>query len=172
MFNINEILVYGLPIVLNPVLVIPFILTPICSLLIAYAAVMVGFLPLLDKTVTWTIPVFFSGYLASGSWRGVVVQLIIVAAGTAVYAPFVRISERVRKSQAELLLNELTDYLKEKQAEGKRISLLERHDSMGLLARNMAAQLRIDVEENRIPLEYQPQFHSHKGIVGAEALLR
>lgn len=171
-FNINEILVYGLPIVLNPVLVIPFILTPICSLLIAYAAVMVGFLPLLDKTVTWTTPVFFSGYLASGSWRGVAVQLIIVAAGTAIYAPFVRVSERVRKSQAELLLNELTDYLKENQAEGKRISLLDRHDSMGLLARNMAAQLRIDVEENRIPLEYQPQFHSHKGIVGAEALLR
>lgn len=171
-FNINEILVYGMPVVLNPVMVIPFILTPICSLLIAYGAAASGFLPILHKTVTWTTPVFFSGYLASGSWRGVLVQLVIVAAGTAVYAPFVRIAERVRKNQAELLLNELTGLVKESQDKGRKIILLDRHDSIGLLARNMAAQLRVDVEENRLPLEFQPQYHSSRGLVGAEALLR
>lgn len=172
LFNINEIIVYGLPIVLNPVLVIPFILAPVISLLIAYGAVMVGFLPILGNTVTWTTPVFFSGYLSSGSWRGAVVQLLILIAGTAVYAPFVRLSERVKEKQAEMLLNELTEQFKRSQQEGVEIPLLERHDSKGLLARNMAAQLRLDVESGHLALGYQPQYHGKQGMVGAEALLR
>ena len=69
-FGINEILVYGLPVILNPIYLIPFILVPICSLCIAYFATWVGFLPVVTKTVTWTTPVLFSGYIAVDSWRG------------------------------------------------------------------------------------------------------
>ena len=145
-FNINEILVYGLPIVLNPIMVIPFILTPLCSLLIAYGAAVSGFLPLLGETVTWTTPVFFSGYLSSGSWRGAAVQAVIVFVGTAIYTPFVKVSEQVRKLQAEMLQQELTEYLKEHQEAGAAVSLLERRDSMGSAARDLASQLRIGVE--------------------------
>lgn len=171
-FNINEIMVYGLPIVLNPVLVIPFIVTPVVSLLIAYGAVAAGFLPVFGRTVTWTTPVFFSGYLSSGSWRGTVVQLVILAVGTLIYAPFVKLAEKVRERQAEMLLNELTEYFKKNQQEGKDVRLLEKHDSMGLLARNLVSQLRIDVEKENLSLGYQPQYHYQKGLVGAEALLR
>ena len=172
LFNINELLVSGLPIVLNPIMMIPFILTPICSLLIAYGATAVGFLPVAQQAVTWTTPVFFSGYLASGSYRGVLVQVVVVAVGTAIYAPFVCLSERFRKSQAEMLLHELTEYFKSRQAEEKTVLLLDRHDSLGTLARNITAQLRVDVEEGRLLLGYQPQIHADQGIVGAEALLR
>lgn len=171
-FNINEILVYGLPIVLNPVMIIPFILTPLCSLLLAYGAAVSGFLPMVKGTVTWTTPVFFSGYLASGSWRGVAVQVVTVLVGTAIYAPFVKLSEQVRKHQAEMLQNELTEYLKEHQEAGTAVSLLGQRDSMGILARNMAAQLRIDVEEKNLNMGYQPQFNCEGEIIGAEALLR
>lgn len=171
-FNINEILVYGLPIVLNPIMIIPFILTPLCSLLLAYGAAVSGFLPVVKETVTWTTPVFFSGYLASGSWRGVAVQAVIVLVGTAIYTPFVKLSERVRKLQAEMLRKELTEYLKEQQKNGTAVSLLDRRDSMGILARNMAAQLRIDVEEKNLPMGYQPQFNCESKMAGAEALLR
>ncbi|MCA5964703.1 PTS transporter subunit EIIC [Blautia sp. RD014234] len=171
-FNINEILVYGLPIVLNPIMVIPFILTPLCSLLIAYGAAVSGFLPLLGETVTWTTPVFFSGYLSSGSWRGAAVQAVIVFVGTAIYTPFVKVSEQVRKLQAEMLQQELTEYLKEHQEAGAAVSLLERRDSMGILARNMASQLRIDVEEKNLTMGYQPQYDCRNRMAGAEALLR
>lgn len=171
-FNINEILVYGLPIVLNPIMVIPFILTPLCSLLIAYGAAVSGFLPLLGETVTWTTPVFFSGYLSSGSWRGAAVQAVIVFVGTAIYTPFVKVSEQVRKLQAEMLQQELTEYLKEHQEAGAAVSLLERRDSMGILARNMASQLRIDVEEKNLTMGYQPQYDCQNRMAGAEALLR
>ncbi len=172
LFNINEILVYGLPIVLNPIMLLPFILTPLCSFLIAYGATMIGFLPVTTEMVSWTTPVFFSGYLASGSYHGVVVQLIVVLVGTAIYMPFVRISERIRQNQAKLLLTELTDVFRQDQKKGKPSRFLERNDSMGLLAKNMVAQLRLDVEVGVIPLGYQPQFHYEKGMVGAEALLR
>lgn len=172
-FNINEILVYGLPVVLNPVLFLPFILTPVIALLISYGAAMIGFLPVLGRSVTWTTPVLFSGYLSSGSWRGSVVQLLILAAGTAIYAPFVRMMDRVKEKQAELLLNELTGYFKVLQQDGEEnIHLLERHDSKGLLARNIAAKLRIDVERENMTMGYQPQYDNAGNMVGAEALLR
>lgn len=172
LFNINEILIYGLPVVLNPVLIIPFILTPVAALLIAYGFAMIGFLPVLKETVTWTTPVFFSGYLASGSWRGIVVQFVILAAGTGIYAPFVCLAQRVKEKQAEMLLNELTDHFKQTQQEGKDIRLMEQHDSKGLLARNMAEQLRIDVEKEDLAMGYQPQYHKDLGLTGAEGLLR
>ncbi|MCD2492341.1 EAL domain-containing protein [Lacrimispora sp. NSJ-141] len=172
LFNINEILVYGLPIVLNPIMVLPFILTPLCAYLIAYGATVLGFLPVVEATVTWTTPVLFSGYLATGTVHGAILQLITVAAGTLIYAPFVRLSEKMRKSQAKTLLQELTEHMKKQQEEGKALDVLDRHDSLGMLARNMASKLRIDVEAQGLPLGYQPQFHSEKGIIGAEALLR
>lgn len=172
LFNINEILVYGLPVVLNPVLIIPFILTPVISLLIAYGFATMGFLPILGRTVTWTTPVLFSGYLSSGSWRGVAVQLVILAAGTGVYAPFVCLAQKVKEQQAKMLLNELTAYFKLVQQEGRDVHLMEQHESKGLLARNMAEQLRIDVEQERLTMGYQPQYHKEHGLTGAESLLR
>lgn len=171
-FNINEILVYGLPIVLNPVLVIPFILTPVIALLISYGAAVIGFLPVLGERVTWTTPIFFSGYLSSGSWKGAVVQLVILVVGTMIYAPFVRLMDRVKERQAEMLLNELTDYFKEMQQGEEEIHLLDRNGSKGLLARNIAAQLRIDIEQENITMGYQPQYDENHVLVGAEALLR
>lgn len=172
-FNINEILVYGLPVVLNPVLFLPFILTPVISLLISYGAAVIGFLPILGRQVTWTTPVFFSGYLSSGSWRGAVVQLVILAAGTAVYAPFICLMDRVKEKQAEMLLNELTEHFKRLQLEGdENVRLLERHDSKGLLARNIAQKLRIDIEQERVTMGYQPQYDNTGTLVGSEALLR
>lgn len=171
-FNINEILVYGLPVVLNPVMVIPFILTPLCALFIAYGATVLGIIPVVMKTVTWTTPVFFSGYLATGTINGVLVQLVIIAAGTVIYAPFVKISDQIRRNQAKVILDELTDEVKAKLQNGEPLDLLDRHDSLGVLAKNLVAQLRIDVEEEKVPLGYQPQYYYGKGMAGAEALMR
>lgn len=171
-FNINEILVYGLPVVLNPVMMIPFILTPLCSLLISYGATVLGIIPVVMKTVTWTTPVFFSGYLATGTVNGALVQLVIIIAGVCIYAPFVRISEQIRQNQAKVILDELTEHVKAKQRAGEPFKLLDRHDSLGVLTKNLTAQLRIDVEEGRIPVGYQPQYSYDKGMAGAEALMR
>ncbi len=62
LFNINEMLVFGLPIVLNPVMLLPFVLVPAISLLIAYGTASLGFMTVLDISVVWTTPTVFSGY--------------------------------------------------------------------------------------------------------------
>ena len=99
-FNINEPVIYGYPIVFNIPLLIPFVLTPIISLLIAYYATVLG---LMNKTVVlvpWTTPPLINGFLATGGdWRAVVVQLLSFIIGVLFYIPFMKISEQVLLKQ-------------------------------------------------------------------------
>ncbi len=107
-FNMNELLVYGLPVILNPALLIPFLFTPVLSLCIAYFATVIGFLPVVHVTVAWTVPVLFSGYEATGSYRGVIVQIVIVVAGTLFYVPFIRLSEKLQANYEQILLDDFS----------------------------------------------------------------
>ena len=98
--------------------------------------------------------------------------MVIIAVGTVIYAPFVKISDQIRRNQAKVILDELTDEVKAKLQNGEPLDLVDRHDSLGVLAKNLVAQLRIDVEEGKVPLGYQPQYYYGKGMTGAEALMR
>lgn len=172
LFNINEILVFGLPVVLNPVLAIPFIVTPIVSMLISYSAVMAGWMPIAQQAVNWTTPIFFSGYLATGSWKGAAVQLVSVVLGTLLYIPFVRLSERIQEGREDYLIAELTRHFTSREQDGERPHYLGRNDSLGIVAKGLVSQLRADVMANQIPVFYQPQVDARGQVVGAEALLR
>lgn len=172
LFNINELLVFGLPVVLNPVLAVPFILTPIVSLLVTYGAVLLGWMPAVQQTVNWTTPIFFSGYLATGSWRGGVVQLVCVALGTLIYIPFIRLSERIQEGREDFLITELTEHFQAQEHLGTRLRYLDRNGSLGIIAKGIVSQLRTDVQAGRIPVFYQPQVDAAGHVVGAEALLR
>ena len=98
LFNINEIIMFGVPVVLNPAYLIPFVLTPMVNYTIAYVAVLSGIVPqIVNAEVTWTTPVFISGFQATGSAAGSILQLLLLCVGTAVYAPFVRLEDRVLK---------------------------------------------------------------------------
>lgn len=171
-FNINEILIFGLPVVLNPVLAIPFILTPVVSMLIAYGAEIIGWMPVTQQALNWTTPVFFSGYLATGSWKGVVVQLVTVLVGVLIYAPFLLLSERLQEGREDYLVGELTKHFRERQREGESSRYLDRNDSLGITAKGMAGRLRDDIKNNNIPIFYQPQVDAQGRVVGLEALLR
>lgn len=173
LFNINEMLIFGLPIVLNPVMLLPFVLVPAVALLIAYGAAAAGFIKVLDNGVAWTTPTIFSGYLLTGSWRGSLVQLLILAAGTAIYLPFVRFSDNLRQRQAAYLLRGLTERFKKEEKAGYSGPYLSRSDDFGNIAKNMVSQLRQDIREQNIPIMYQPLVAMDDNqVVGAEALLR
>lgn len=172
LFNINEILVFGLPIVLDPVLFIPFVAVPLVSMMIAYNAAILGWMPIGAADVGWTTPVFFSGYLAAGSWRGVMVQLIIVIVGTLIYLPFVRLSERLQEGRVTYLLSELTAHYRTAEKAGSLRPYLLRHDHLGVMAKSLVSQLRSDLAQKRIPIYYQPQVNDRGEVIGAEALLR
>ncbi|WP_343208815.1 PTS sugar transporter subunit IIC/EAL domain-containing protein [Anaerolentibacter hominis] len=172
LFNINEILVFGLPIVLNPILLLPFILVPLCSLLIGYGAVITGFMPAVTNQVVWTTPVFFSGYLATGSMRGALVQLIIIIAGTAIYIPFIRLYEKTRENREQFMIQELVKKFCRDEKLGVSGTYLNRNDSIGIAAKTLADQLQADIARNEVPVYYQPQVNEGEQVIGAEALLR
>lgn len=89
-FNINEPIIFGLPIVMNPYLIIPFFITPILTGLIGYFSIAIGILPKLPGiSIPWTTPPLISGYLGSiGSFRYVILQVILILIGMIIYLPF------------------------------------------------------------------------------------
>ena len=89
-FNINEPVTFGLPIVLNPILMIPYILAPIAAMTVQYLGTAIGLFPLCNNMVPWTCPILISGFLTTGSIMGVVAQLCGLAAAFIVWLPFIK----------------------------------------------------------------------------------
>lgn len=98
-FNINEPVIFGLPIVFNPLMIIPFILVPIFAVLMTYFSITLGFIePFLAVQVPWTTPPIISGFLLSG-WQGAVLQIAILAMSIFMYLPFVKLQDKVSYSE-------------------------------------------------------------------------
>lgn len=108
-FNLNEVLTFGLPIILNPMLFIPFMLTPILCYTITYLAIFTHFIPQITCELTWTTPILYSGYLATGSYRGMLVQLFCILLGMALYYPFLRLHHRMQSKLAKERFAELVN---------------------------------------------------------------
>ena len=172
LFNVNEPLVFGLPIIFNPILVIPFMVTPLVSITIAYLATVIGFMPITTTEVAWTTPIFISGYASTGSWRGVFVQLIIVVVGVLIYAPFVKMMGRTDAAKLTLTTEALQQYFKEHMDDDQPIAILKQHNSWAIAASKMVMVLKQDIENDRITMHYQPQIDNNGRLYGAEALLR
>lgn len=171
-FNTNEILNFGIPIMLNPIFAIPFICVPIVGLVLSYAAVTLGFISPVMNEIPWTMPVFISGYMASGSFAGVVLQAIIITIGVLIYTPFLRIYERIydirMKEKIEMLVQELQEY--EKLAQNP--NFLYRMDNTGMVARMLLQELKQAIKQEKLFLLYQPQVDADGRYIGAEALMR
>jgi PTS system cellobiose-specific IIC component len=95
LFGINEPVVFGAPVVMNPLLMIPFILTPVTLTITTYLMMSSGLIPLTNGTIPpWTTPPIISGFLATGSWKGSLMQVINLAIAFAIYFPFFRIWDK------------------------------------------------------------------------------
>ncbi|QVI34569.1 PTS sugar transporter subunit IIC [Lacticaseibacillus chiayiensis] len=100
-FNINEPVIFGYPIVYNVSLIIPFILLPSIGIFIAWLATTLGWMSPMVIQVPWTTPVFMNAFLAtSGDWRSIVVQAVVVLIGILLYIPFVKVNDNVVARQA------------------------------------------------------------------------
>jgi PTS system cellobiose-specific IIC component len=95
LFNINEPVIFGLPIVLNPVLFIPFVFGPIVLTIVAYAATYIGLVPRTIAMVPWTFPPVIGGFVATASVAGGILALVNLAIGFAIYLPFVYLMESI-----------------------------------------------------------------------------
>lgn len=92
-FGINEPIIFGLPIVLNPLILIPFMVVPTINIIISYVCMSIGLVPFCSGVaIPWTMPVIFSGFLATG-WRGAVLQLLLLILGVFIYMPFIKMMD-------------------------------------------------------------------------------
>jgi PTS system cellobiose-specific IIC component len=95
-FNINEPIIFGMPIVMNPMMMLPFILTPVLTVIATYIGMSTG---LVAKpagiAVPWTMPPILHGYLVTGGKiSGAVMQLINILIAFVVYYPFFRMWDK------------------------------------------------------------------------------
>lgn len=102
-FNINEPVVFGMPIMLNPILAIPFIITPLITGTIGYIATAAGFAARAVVYIPWPTPPILSAYFATaGDIGAVITQLICIAVSILIYLPFVAISNRQQVGVADI----------------------------------------------------------------------
>ncbi len=172
LFNINEIINFGIPIVLNPLLCIPFLLVPIEALVISYSAIYLGFCPPVTHDIVWSTPILFSGYISTGSIRGTLLQLIIIVVGTATYMPFLKMNEEIHETNLKNQLKLMITEMQKMEDSSMPIDFLSRTDEMGLLAQMLLRDLKSALKEKQLFLLYQPQVDCNGRCFGAEALIR
>lgn len=90
LFNINEPILFGFPIVLNPILIVPFFLTPVILTIFSYYVILIGIVPKTIAFIPWTTPPIIGGVLSTGSWRGGALAAVNFAIAVFIYIPFVK----------------------------------------------------------------------------------
>lgn len=95
-FQINEPIIYGLPIVLNPIMFIPFILTPAITITIAwFFTSVIPFAGRIYISVPWTTPPIVSAFFATGgSITATILAAITLLLSIVIYAPFVIVANK------------------------------------------------------------------------------
>ena len=94
-FNISEPVMFGLPIVLNVKLLIPFMLAPAVNVIVCYVAMATGLVAQTTGVVaTWTVPIIISGLITTNSISGAVLQVVCLVLDTLIYLPFYLMIEK------------------------------------------------------------------------------
>ncbi|MGR6859085.1 EAL domain-containing protein [Aliivibrio salmonicida] len=170
-FNINEPILYGLPIMFNPIMIIPFLLVPIVGLLIAYFATLWGIVPPIMEVVSWMTPPIIGGYLGTGgALSGSLLQCIILLVGIVIYYPFFMRMDKLSMGRAAL------DSLTERFFSSEKIDTTKATNSyIPHFSINMAAQKTVEHlhKTGDFILYYQPQYDVDKQkVISLEALIR
>ncbi|MGA8942575.1 MAG: PTS sugar transporter subunit IIC [Thermoactinomyces sp.] len=94
-FNINEPVIFGLPIVLNPILIIPFIITPLVTATVAYISTSIGLVTPTFVKAPWTLPAPIGAFLATGGdWRSIILVFVNIAISMVIYLPFLKLYDK------------------------------------------------------------------------------
>ena len=99
LLSINEPFLFALPIVLNPMFLVPYLLAPMLNVLVGWLAINWGIVPLFRYTVESTAPVLLQGWLATGDIMGAVLQLVWLSLDIVIYTPFVIIFNLLTKEE-------------------------------------------------------------------------
>lgn len=95
LFNINEPIIFGFPMIFNPIMAIPFILAPVISAVMVYVSIATGIVdPFRAISVPWTTPIVISGFLVGGI-KAAILQIAVFAMTVAVYFPFFKYQDKL-----------------------------------------------------------------------------
>lgn len=182
-FNISELLVFGFPVIYNPLMLLPFIVSPLLCYTVAFLLTKAGFMPEVATSVIWTTPPLLSGYLATGSVRGVIVQLLNILISTACYTPFVILYEKRALDESSSSMDELINILKNSGETDGEVILTECGGGVGRLARLLVSDLQDSLyssspeaekssTESPLLMEYRARYDDTGKCVGEDAILR
>lgn len=103
LFNINEPITFGMPIVMNPLMIVPFILAPLTLVVVTYIAMSTGLVARPSGiAVPWTMPPIIGGYLAAGNkFSGAILQLVNFLICFAIYYPFFRMWDKQKFAEEQ-----------------------------------------------------------------------
>ncbi len=173
-FNINEMILFGLPIILNPVYFIPFIAAPLALTLTSYLAIDWGLVAGTIHAVDWTTPIFISGYESADSIAPAMLQLFNLCLCIGIYMPFVGISDKLKAKRFKSAISMLMEAAESNVLGPHGLRVIYRTDEVGMLARSLVNDLNDALAKtDEIFLVYQPQINTTLNkVTGVEALMR
>jgi len=171
-FNINEVLTYGVPLIMNPLYVIPYIAAPIVNACFTYFFMYFEIVPRTINGVDWAMPIIFSGYISTSDIRGALLQIFLLLVDVMIYYPFYKLSLTFRENKYKNSIRDLEVILREKEIveEPFRIDHLDYANKY--TARRLSNDLREDIKNGKLAMFYQAQSLPNGEYAGAEALIR
>lgn len=163
---------FGFPIIYNFTMAIPFILTPVVLTLISYIATASGLVPVVTQSVDWTVPILFSGYKATGSISGSILQLINLVVGICIYIPFIRRSEQKETAEFQQIVRQMEQDMEAGESSGNLPLFLSHKYPYNYYAKTLSLDLKNALHRGQVDFFYQPQISREGNIHGIEALLR
>jgi cellobiose PTS system EIIC component len=95
-FNVNEPIIFGLPVVMNPLIMVPWIIAPMVVTFVTYLAMSSGLVPPpTGVAVPWTVPIFINGIMATNSLAGGILQLVNFTIVLIIWFPFLKFIDRM-----------------------------------------------------------------------------
>jgi len=99
LINVNEPVIFGLPLAYNPVLAVPFVVAPVVLACTTYAALAWGWVSRPPIYVPSMVPAFVNVFLATLDWRACILLGLNLLLAGAIWLPFVRVYERTESAR-------------------------------------------------------------------------
>lgn len=106
-FNINEPIIFGAPIVYNPFLIIPFIIAPIANLTLAYFATQFGLVGKVVSGIPWVSPVGLGAFLGTGGdFRAIILAVLCLLLSMVIYFPFFKMYDNKLAAEEKVAVSD------------------------------------------------------------------
>ena len=172
LFNFCEIILFALPVFLNPLLLIPFILVPCFNFIVSYAMIAAGAVGYQDISISWMTPTIINGSMVGTDLVAPILQLFLIICNACIYYPFLRLSSE--RNNYQLAFNKLSSKLNvsERFAAKSEQRFIEQQRQSSVSSAHLTHVLNT-ISQSRLALYYQPQIDIQTGHVnGYEGLLR